>query len=135
MKTPEELAEEYASRYHNELSRLLAATSFLAGYQAAKDQLDTALASRDAWKEDAERYADNAEYWKAQAATPQWISVRERMPEMNELCIVNTEVRGVVVAHYGSESWVFDNAQGYCEKPLSYATHWMPLPQPPNEEA
>jgi hypothetical protein len=69
-----------------------------------------------------------------QAAAPQWISVKDRLPDRNEPCLVNTEWRGVVVAQYGWESWVFDEGQGYCEKALSYAPHWMPLPQPPKEE-
>jgi hypothetical protein len=65
------------------------------------------------------------------AAQPQWINVKERLPEMNELCIVNTEWRGVVTATYGNESWIFDEGQGSSEKALSYVSHWMPLPEPP----
>ena len=64
---------------------------------------------------------------------PKWISVKERLPEMNELCIVNTEWRGIVPATYGNESWIFDEGQGWSEKALSYASHWMPLPEPPKE--
>jgi len=67
-------------------------------------------------------------------AAQQWISVKERLPETNELCIVNTEWRGIVPATYGNESWIFDEGQGWSEKALSYASHWMPLPEPPEEE-
>lgn len=67
-------------------------------------------------------------------AAQQWISVKDRLPEMNELCIVNTEWRGIVPATYGNESWIFDEGQGWSEKALSYASHWMPLPEPPKEE-
>lgn len=69
------------------------------------------------------------------AASPQWISVKDRLPDRNELCLVNTEWRGIVVAQYGWESWVFDEGQGYSEKLLSYAPHWMPLPKPPTEDS
>lgn len=69
-----------------------------------------------------------------QAAERQWISVKDRLPETNQLCLVNTEWRGVVPATYGNESWIFDDGQGWLEKALSYATHWMPLPEPPKEE-
>jgi hypothetical protein len=65
----------------------------------------------------------------------EWISVKDRLPEMNELCIVTTEWRGIVPATYGNESWIFDEGQGWSEKALSYVTHWMPLSPPPKEEA
>lgn len=77
--------------------------------------------------------------WEAANSKPnspelaKWISVKDRLPEMNELCIVNTEWRGIVPATYGNESWIFDEGQGWSEKALSYASHWMPLPEPPKE--
>jgi len=67
------------------------------------------------------------------AAQPKWISVKERLPKMNELCIVNTKWRGIVPATYGNKSWIFDEGQGWFKKVLSYVTHWMPLPEPPKE--
>lgn len=68
-----------------------------------------------------------------QPAAPQWISVKDRLPETNELCLVSTEWRGIVPATYGNESWIFDEGQGWSEKALSYASHWMPLPEPPKD--
>jgi hypothetical protein len=62
------------------------------------------------------------------AAAPQWISVKDRLPETNELCIVYTEWRAIVPALYGNESWIFDEGQGWLERALSYVTHWMALP-------
>ena len=114
MKTPEEMAEEYATDKRREWDDYVvdeAKAGFLAGYKAAKEQL------ADAGK-----------------VMPQWISVKDRLPEINELCIVNTEWRGVVPATYGNESWIFDEGQGWSEKVLSYVTHWMPLPEAPKEE-
>jgi hypothetical protein len=103
MKTPEELAEEYADTQHYDVDQEWSDSykGFLAGYQAA------AL---------------------------QWISVKDRLPETNELCIVNTEWRAIVPALYGNESWIFDEGQGWSEKVLSYVSHWMPLPEPPKDE-
>ena len=103
MKTPEQMAEEYCASPHEK-------DAFLAGYQAAKDEINSSNNSN------------------------RWISVKERLPETNELCIVNTEWHGVVFATYGNESWIFDEGQRWSEKPLSYASHWMPLPEPPKEE-
>lgn len=60
-----------------------------------------------------------------------WISVKDRLPETNELCIVYTEFRAIVPALYGNESWIFDEGQGWLEKALSYVSHWMPMPKPP----
>lgn len=128
MKIPEEidrlelLAASYACDYRDSPNKTngipdsylvysIAYDAFLDGYKAAKDQV-----------------AD------ADKVMPQWISVKERLPETNELCIVNTEWRGIVPATYGNESWIFDEGQCWSEKPLSYALHWMPLPAPPKEE-
>lgn len=110
MKTPEQMAEEYANSTDScdvDQEYAFAYKGFLAGYQAAMNspkKLDS------------------------------WISVKERLPETNELCIVNTEWRGIVPATYGNESWIFDEGQGWSEKALSYASHWMPLPAAPKEE-
>jgi Protein of unknown function (DUF551) len=105
-KTAEELAEEYAMFGKNDMP-----DSVLKRQKIAEQKFDFL-----------------AGY---QAATPKWISVKDRLPERNQLCLVDTEWRGVVVAQYGWESWVFDEGQGYSEKPLSYAPHWMPLPESP----
>ena len=75
----------------------------------------------------------DAFYAGYQAAKPQWISVKDRLPETNELCIVSTEWRGIVPATYGNESWIVDEGLGWVEKALSYASHWMPLPKPPKD--
>ena len=103
-KTPEELVEEYANSWWD--------------YCEYPNE----------WEEVRRSYL--AGYQAAQ----QWISVKERLPETNELCIVNTEFRAIVPALYGNESWIFDEGQGWSEKALSYVSHWMPLPKPPEDK-
>ena len=53
----------------------------------------------------------------------EWISVDERLPSMDELCLLSmenriTKYRWVVIGYYHTN---------YDE----YVTHWMPLPEPP----
>lgn len=134
IKTPEEMAEEYANDV-GEITddwKALAAKDFLAGYKAAQEQLDTVIASRDAWKEDAERYAENADYWKVQAAAPQWISVKDRLPEPLQACVGYRKIMGTVsIVHISSSGkWMFKYEPEYA----SGITHWMPLPDMPKEE-
>lgn len=144
LKTPEQLAGAYASKQHSDTHCKVSyghksarrggvytsiEQAFLAGYRAAKAQLDTGIASRDAWKEDAERYAENADYWKAQAAAPQWISVKDRLPERGESYLVlkddGTSPYQLAIVWF-DRTWDFPNADE--------VTHWMPLPEPPEDK-
>ena len=64
------------------------------------------------------------------AMVPRWISVEERLPEINE------EVLVVAVNDFDAdEKWVSIN---WLDKdnqwPYAIVTHWMPLPAPPKEE-
>lgn len=107
-KTPEEMAEEYREN-HDECE--FARDAFLAGYKAAQDQL-----------------AD------ADKVMPQWISVKERLPEMNVVALVFSKLTYLNVAHR-----VVDD-KGWCWATVSMSiapyeiTHWIPLPEPPKEE-
>ena len=122
MKTPEEMAIDYIRDVETARNPSIATTAFpqlqrcfLAGYQAAKDQL-----------------AD------ADKVMPQWISVKDRLPPdgAKVLLIVFGDI------HYG---WIdqspsdpteyclyFSNT--YIDKGHHALTHWMPLPEPPKEE-
>lgn len=51
-----------------------------------------------------------------------WIPVTERLPEVGKNVLVYSEMYGVCVDCY---DW---GTFGCC-----YATHWMPLPEPPKE--
>lgn len=53
-----------------------------------------------------------------------WIPVTERLPEAGKHVLVYSEDDGVSIVYNGGDSY-------------SYAlmTHWMPLPEPPKEDA
>lgn len=125
MKTPEQLAEEYASfakQYVAESIRkqqMMAndKIAFLAGYQAAKDETNLPTSAK-------------------------WISVKERLPVFRQynqndesgytedvlMCFVWGRIRinnfekvdGIVTTGYGNN--------------LNEVTHWMPLPEAPKGE-
>lgn len=79
---------------------------------------------------------DGREYW---FENPRWISVEERLPEKGQKVafIPNCNPRSVYVgeiSHVGRQGGVmFENSFSRTTMKY-YATHWMPLPEPPKEE-
>lgn len=66
-----------------------------------------------------------------------WISVQDRLPETDEKCIfVERGKGGVFIGYYaytGQKGAVkFENRNGRY-KVMYTATHWMPLPEPPED--
>ena len=66
--------------------------------------------------------------WLARAEQTGWISVEDRLPEINTYVLAATH-RGLVIidrlCDYGrGKEWV----SGHSDNPI---THWQPLPQPP----
>ena len=61
-------------------------------------------------------------------AKTEWISVEERLPEKWEYVIVCDECKDVGVArHFGNGHFEWTDDEN-----IAFATHWMPLPEPPN---
>ena len=121
MQTPEKLAVEHANN-SGELEDTYVwradRDGFLAGYQAAKDQL-----------------AD------ADKVMPQWISVKERLPEEGQDCIfyvnfIDKWDKGSERINF-QEIGVFNGKDRFYHRShtdLDRVTYWMPLPKPPEEE-
>jgi len=116
MKTPEEMAIEWLREEYGDTSNWtymgqeMSLDAFHAGYQAAKDQ-----------------FADSSK------VMPQWISVKDRLPEIGEWVLINDpEVCQRVAPPSSNWDWEFAWAtdhQSFYEP--TDITHWMPLPKPP----
>lgn len=72
-----------------------------------------------------------------EAQQPCWISVNDRLPERGiTRCIIAIKLgnglKGTLCARYNADlkSW----SGWYNDKITSEVTHWMPLPQPPEED-
>ena len=65
--------------------------------------------------------------------TPRWISVEERLPE--GICIAVNDMGSMIIGYIGEDK---RSDTGYsCEDERFYmpsVTHWMPLPEPPEED-
>lgn len=71
--------------------------------------------------------------WCPLCTAPEWISVEDRLPEAEDMVLVAT-VRGGVYYGFLNHSGKFYTANNtlydsWCWEPD--ATHWMPLPEPP----
>lgn len=109
MKTPEEMAEDYANSTDScdvDQEYAFAYKGYLAGYKAAQ---------------------------------PQWISVKDRLPEQDVAVLVYGQVLndppdiiGVRRRYNGDQEWkhTWESEDGfiYSEDDV---THWMPLPEAP----
>lgn len=104
MKTPEELAEEYANKHEcGDQAWGGAYGGFLAGYKAA---------------------------------TPQWISVKDRLPkEEQEVLIGWFQVTASNKQYFAHDVAIFNQNEFSGWRKYPEVTHWMPLPNPPKEEA
>jgi len=125
MKTPEQLAQDYADDWHKDCdypaeilrhTKKATETVFLAGYQAAK---------------------------------PQWISVEERLPEYDQLALLwQSELQAQFVGRRVDSGLAFPLYYWECTSDFFEAwkeiyfpklmhqgvvSHWMPLPEPPRE--
>lgn len=71
----------------------------------------------------------------------EWTSVKDRLPEKNEIILLYTASGKINVGGYGTEvlSKYYPDVDVlecgsifYGESPL-FVTHWMPLPEPPED--
>lgn len=78
-------------------------------------------------------------YAAAQADTPRWISVEERLPEVDERVLACVGIPGELSVwdgvRWNGEEWEAEEEAAYdywttIDDPV---THWMPLPEPPKE--
>lgn len=71
----------------------------------------------------------NAQY------TP-WISIKERLPEKNTLCLVSCGVRGILICEYDDNgNWCsFSHGCGFNQEfwMLQSVTAWISIPEIPN---
>jgi hypothetical protein len=63
----------------------------------------------------------------------QWISVKDRLPETFQNVLVCTK-HEMLLCHHDGDEWVINYDGEYAGYDYDI-THWMPLPEPPNEEA
>ena len=153
-KTPEEMAREYADNWHKDcdypeplLSTARKATRmiFLAGYEAAKDTYKDAIS---AYEDVAKQMLEEAvrimspkdQLADADKVMPEWISVKEQLPEYDQLVLVwHPGFKQPYVASRVDSAlmsplyWWRLEADFY--EPEEVITHWMPLPEAPKEEA
>jgi len=151
-KTPEEMAEEYMNQDKvacaaiNHAAEHLVKAAFIAGCEAAKKQERLKLSELYSHGSDVQKiasaylknkgiegallpYAENRFIEGYQAAAPQWISVRERLPECGESYLVlkddGTSPYQLAIVWF-DRTWDFSNADEI--------THWMALPAAPEEK-
>ena len=67
----------------------------------------------------------------------QWISVEDRLPEINQNVLVIRTNPNVVTNGYIHERghWIWSNLRGSTHKADGFhaITHWMPMPSPPQQ--
>ena len=64
----------------------------------------------------------------------EWISVKDKMPEDGIRVLTYADNSAMFVASR-DDGWYVDTGEYYYSSPLTNITHWMPLPEPPKEDA
>ena len=68
------------------------------------------------------------EGWQAKAAQSEWVSVKDKLPDIETSVLVCNE-RGEIFLSWASDVDVF---WFYNEEEDNRVTHWQPLPEPPD---
>lgn len=64
----------------------------------------------------------------------EWISVEERLPEVDELVLLHTARHQIIVGFFDGELWCSGNYTVSWDYAFNHdvtITHWMPLPPAP----
>lgn len=167
MKTPEEMAEEYLNKNY-ELDphfpadvqgdklpdRQTARPAFLAGYKAAQEQVLARFKSllssfaetsfnpnHTAWQifdTLNENQAAQDQLADADKVMPQWISVNDRLPEIDKYVLITrrtsqdyTNLKVMEACRISDEEY---EIWGDHVILADYVDYWMPLPKPPEDE-
>lgn len=64
----------------------------------------------------------------------EWISVKDRLPCLNDYVLVLTNENEVLVAYYLGERAGYQNRNPYAPWRDGLVSYWMPLPEPPRVE-
>lgn len=63
----------------------------------------------------------------------EWISVKDRLPELYEDVLVYDKHYGIIIPSYHDEKAFYREDENRFDIPLLYVTHWMELPEKPKE--
>ena len=63
----------------------------------------------------------------------EWISVKDRLPEGDTACIVYFADRGTVMVTHYFDDFALVRVNGFEGFTEHGVTHWMPLPEPPEQ--
>lgn len=64
----------------------------------------------------------------------EWISVKDKLPEENQNCIIWTGSAFMSAFYLGNDKWWLDYYDRTQTVTSDWFTHWMPLPEPPKED-
>lgn len=79
------------------------------------------------------RLDDEAKKWFNNKINP-WISVKDRLPIKGQWVLLFDGIPPADIGRLDSDNKYFDLIGSFGEKtPLKDVTHWMPLPEPPDE--
>jgi hypothetical protein len=161
MKTPEQMAEEYANDLAEDFDRLFPEDAaqpfietFLAGYKVAQEHAHAALEEAEAKMQElrdqlagvSKVMPDSCDHIldaTKMVDVNGWISVNDRLPEIettrddyerSKAVLWIDHEKNMVVASYVTIRERTRVMTGFSEPPISNFTHWQELPEPPKEE-
>lgn len=83
------------------------------------------------FKRSCSKFDDATDLYNAGYRKQEWIPVTERLPESRKFVIVCDEFGNVVEAYFYKQDRKFEWVD---DEETAFASHWMPLPLPPEKE-